>query len=61
MKNIIPLKAHGSAVSTLRTIACAEKFFGTFLRAADYNCDNLKDLDEDVVCSDKLWEEFGEI
>ena len=60
MKDIVPLKAHRSAVSTLRTIASAEKFSGVFLRAAEYEAGGLKDLSDDIACSDKLWEEFGE-
>ena len=60
MKDIIPLKAHGSAVSTLRTIASAEKFFAIFLRAGEYQGGGFKDLSDDIVCSDKLWEEFGD-
>ena len=60
MKDIVPLKAHDSAVSTLRTVASAGKFFEAFFRAAEYEGGSIKDLSDDIACSDKLWEEFGE-
>ena len=51
--DIVPLKAHGSAVSTLRTVASAEKFLRIFLRAAECEAGGLKDLSDDIAdCKD---------
>ena len=61
MRDFVPLKAHGTARSTLRTASSAEKIFGIFLRAAEYEATSLSELHEDIVCSDKLWEGFGNI